>query len=56
MGVPVPGATVVTFAVTVTGSPVVEGFGVDTTTVAVAALLTNWVSVPLEAVKSVSPL
>ncbi|MEX2975027.1 hypothetical protein [Streptomyces sp. C184] len=41
---------------TVTRSPVVEGFGAETTVVVVAALLTVWVPVPLDAVKPASPL
>ncbi len=55
-GLPAPGATGVTVAVTVTGSPNVEGSGEDTTVVVVAARSTVWTSVPVEAVKFGSPL
>ncbi|AGP60080.1 hypothetical protein M271_43550 [Streptomyces rapamycinicus NRRL 5491] len=56
VGVPAPGATAVTVAVTVTGSPTAEGSGAEDTAVAVEDCPTDWRSVPVEAVKFVSPL
>lgn len=55
VGVPVPGATGTTVAVTVTRSPVPEGLGVETTVVEVADRVTVWVSLPVEPVKPASP-
>ncbi|MET7802275.1 hypothetical protein [Streptomyces decoyicus] len=56
MGVPSPGATAETVAVTVTGRPATDGPGDEVTVVADTARRTACVAVPLEVVKSVSPL
>ena len=56
VGVPVPGGVAVTVAVNVIASATVDGFADDDTAVAVAALLTTWVSVlDVLALSSVSP-
>ncbi|WP_251983335.1 hypothetical protein [Streptomyces rapamycinicus] len=56
VGVPIPGGTAVTVAVMVTGRPTTDGPGAELTAVAVPACSTIWASVPVEAVKFVSPL
>ncbi len=55
-GVPAPGAVGVTVAVIVTCSPKTEGSGTDVSVVVVAAAFTVCVSVPVEALKSPSPV
>ncbi|GAA5610958.1 hypothetical protein Spla01_02105 [Streptomyces platensis] len=56
VGVPAPGATGATVAVKVTGWPTADGSGAEVTVVVVDALLTVWVSVPLDGAKLPLPL
>ena len=56
VGVPAPGATGATVAVNVTGWPNADGSGDEVTVVVVEALLTSWVSVPLDGAKPPLPL
>ncbi|MFF2189450.1 hypothetical protein [Streptomyces sp. NPDC058155] len=56
VGVPEPGASVVTVAHTVTNCPHTDGFGVAVTVVLVAAALTVTVTVPVEPEKHGAPL
>ncbi|MGR3937096.1 hypothetical protein [Streptomyces sp. BRA346] len=55
VGLPAPGAMEATVAVMVVDWPTTVGSGEEVTAVVVAALLTVWVSVPLDAVKLASP-
>ena len=55
VGMPAPGATGATTAVTVTGSPWTDGLGVVVTVVVVAAWSTVWVALPLDTSKVASP-
>ncbi len=56
VGVPDPGAFVVTWAQTVTDCPQVEGLGVAVTIVVVDAGFTVTVAVPVEELKQLAPL
>jgi hypothetical protein len=56
VGVPAPGATGVTVALSVTGAPNTEGSGEVVTVVVVITWLTVWVVLPVEGRKPSSPL